>query len=102
MTDSEYRSLREAAWRRALTPDEKAQLQSYLLVHTETQQDWEPEVALNQLLHNLHDAPLSSNLTAGVRQTVEFDELRGQGEWSLSWLVRLRSSLARSAVAGLA
>src|SRR5713101_8163897 len=40
MTDSEYMSLREAAWRRPLTSDEKARLQSYLIIHAAAQHDW--------------------------------------------------------------
>src|SRR5258705_11906991 len=100
MTDSEYRSLREAAWRRALTPDEKAQLQSYLLLHTEAQQHWEQESALNQVLLNLPDVPVSSNFTARVLQAVELDELQSQREPSQAWLARLRSWLPPFAVAG--
>jgi len=100
MTDSEYMSLREAAWRRALTVDEKARLQSYL-VHAEAQQDWDQETALNQALLNLPDAPLSSNFTAQVLQAIDLDELRAQYEPSAAWLARLRSWLPRFAVAGL-
>src|ERR1041385_6395369 len=100
MTDSEYMSLREAAWRRPLTPDEKARLQSYLLVHAEAQHDWDQETALNQVLLTLLDAPLSSNFTARVVQAVDLDELQAARQRSAGWLVRLRQWLPRFAVAG--
>ncbi len=102
MTDSEYISLREAAWRRTLTPDEKARLQSYLLVHAEAQEDWDQETALNQALLNLPDVPVSSNFTARVLQAIDLDELRtGRDERSQGLLARLRLWLPRFAVAGL-
>src|SRR5205823_11177536 len=101
MTDSEYMSLREAAWRRPLTADEKACLQSYLLVHAEAQQDWDRETALNQVLLNLPDIPLSSNFTARVVQAVELDDSRANRGRSNPWLARLRGWLPRFAVAGL-
>src|SRR5437764_13135886 len=102
MTDSEYMSLREAAWRRPLTSDEKARLQSYLLVHADAQQDWEHEAALNQALLSLPDIPVSSNFTARVLQAIDLDELReSQGPQSNRWLARLRLWLPRFAVAGL-
>ena len=102
MTDSEYMSLREAAWRRPLTADENARLQSYLLVHAEAQQDWDRETALNQVLLNLPDIPLSSNFTARVLQAVELDDLRAhRASRSNPWLARLRSWVPRFAVAGL-
>src|SRR5438876_5960014 len=104
MTDSEYLSLREAAWRRPLTADEKARLQPYLLVHAEAQHDWDQEAALNQALLTLPDIPPSSNFTARVLQSVELDESRkrsGRARQSHPWLGGLRSWLPRFAVAGL-
>lgn len=100
MTDSEYMTLREAAWRRPLTAEEKASVQSYLLIHPEAQRDWEEELALNQVLVNLADIPISSNFTARVLQTIELEELRSTRESHL-WLVRLRQWLPRFAIAGL-
>lgn len=101
MTDPEYMRLREAAWRRPLTSDEKARLQGYLLVHAEAQQDWEQESALNQVLLKLPDAPLSSNFTARVLQAVELDELEIARQPSTGWLNRIRQWLPRFAVAAL-
>ena len=102
MTDSEYMSLRQAAWRRALTADEKARVRSYLVVHAEAQQDWDQEMALNQILVNLPDVPVSSNFTAKVLQAIDLDQLReGKHSHSHDWLARLRLWLPRFAVAGL-
>src|SRR6266481_3534362 len=102
MTDSEYMTLREAACRLPLTSDEKARLQSYFLVHAEAQQDWDQETAINQVILNLPDIPLSSNFTARVLQAIELDELReGQRPHPHAWLARLRLWLPRFAVAGL-
>jgi hypothetical protein len=100
MNESEYMKLREEAWRRPLTADEKRQLQSYLLVHADAQAEWEEEVALTQLLARVPDAPLSSNFTARVIQAIELEELRAQrkGPFAFQWL---RSWLPRFAVAGL-
>jgi hypothetical protein len=101
MTESEYLELRETAWRRRLTPDEKSHLDAYLLVHPEAQQDWEEEAVLNQLLTNVPDAPLSSNFTALVLQQIELDERHSGRASSASWLHRLRSWLPRLAVTAL-
>src|SRR5437870_4994810 len=100
MNESEYMKLREEAWRRPLTADEKRQLQSYLLVHADAQAEWEEEAALTQLLVRVPDAPLSSNFTARVIQAVELEELRAQPK-GIFTLPRLRTWLPRLAITGL-
>ena len=100
MTESEYLEWREIAWRRRLTPEEKSDLDAYLLVHPEAQHDWEEEAVLSQLLANVSDAPLSSNFTALVLQQIDLEERRA-GRALGTWLQRLRSWLPRFAVAVL-
>jgi hypothetical protein len=99
MNDTEYNSLRETAWRRPLNANEKARLQSYLLVHPEAQLDWDSEGLLSQVLLNLHAPAVSSNFTARVLQTIQLDEINQQR--SRRWLPKMRSWLPRFAVAGL-
>jgi len=102
MTESDYLNLRELASRRPLTREERAGLDSYLLIHPEAQQDWEEEMALNQALLTLPNCPISSNFTARVLQAVELDELQKdrlrERTPRLGWLRRL---LPRVAVAAL-
>ncbi|SRR5882724_8006778 len=66
--------LRERSWRRELNTDEEAALRGWLAKHPEAQADWESEVALNEALRRLPDAPLSSNFTARVLQAVQLDQ----------------------------
>jgi hypothetical protein len=102
MNESDYLEMREIAWRRPLTADEKSALQGYLLVHPEAQIEWEEDAALNQILDGVPDVPLSSNFTARVLQAVDLEESREKRQWrSGSWLSRLRAWLPRFAVAGL-
>src|SRR5436189_2766807 len=81
--------LREASWRRALNPDEEAELAAWLRAHPEAQFDWETEAALNAALHRLRSPEVSSNFTARVMEAALQDtgseERRPQG-----WLGRLR------------
>jgi anti-sigma factor RsiW len=100
MNESDYMNLREAAWRRPLTAEEKAQLQSYLVIHPESQLEWEGDTALNLALSNLPNAPLSSNFTARVLQAIELEELRAHRR-APSWMHRMRLWLPRMAVASL-
>jgi hypothetical protein len=100
MNESEYLSLREIAWRRPLNADEKARLQSYLVVHPEAQPDWESELVLNQALLSLRGPSVSSNFTARVLHALELEELKERRE-SPSWLPNIRLWLPRFAVAGL-
>src|SRR4030095_15631752 len=66
------------------------------------QPDWEEEVALNRLLANVPDAPLSSNFTARVLQAIDLEELREQrARRSASWLGRLHSWIPRMGMAAL-
>src|SRR5882762_3250969 len=102
MSESEYINLCEIAWRRPLTAEEKAGLESYLLVHPEAQTDWEEEMLLKQLVLTLPDVPVSSNFTARVLQTVELEELQARRTLeSAPWFRRIRLWLPRLAVAGL-
>jgi anti-sigma factor RsiW len=71
MNESEYQALVEASWRRSLTDDEQARLDSWLRVHPETHNQWEAESALNRLLEQLPEAPVASNFTARVLQALE-------------------------------
>lgn len=68
MNEAEFQELIEASWRRRLTPDEEAQLQTWLVVHPERQLEWEAESGLNRALDRLPDAPVPSNFTALVLQ----------------------------------
>jgi anti-sigma factor RsiW len=70
MNESEYQALVEASWRRSLTDDEQARLDSWLRVHPEAHNEWEAESALNRLLEQLPEAPVASNFTARVLQAV--------------------------------
>src|SRR4051794_20477900 len=102
MSESDYMNLRELAARRPLTREEKAGLDSYLLIHPEAQLDWEEEMALNQALFALPNCTISSNFTAQVLQAVELDQLRSQrdsnGPSRVNWWRRF---LPRAAVAAL-
>jgi hypothetical protein len=103
MTESEYTKLCEVAWRRQLTGEEKARLQSYLLVHPEAHDDLDEQIALSKLLSNLSDSPISSNFTARVLQSIDFENVdpTERSHPFRTWLVRLRLWLPRFALAGL-
>ncbi len=70
MNESEYQSLIEASWRRPLTIDEQARLDSWLATRPGAQADAEAELALSQLLGQLPNAPVASNFTAQVMHAV--------------------------------
>lgn len=70
MNESEYQSLIEISWRRPLTVDEQARLDSWLATRLEAQADAEDELALSQMLGQLPNAPVASNFTAQVMQAV--------------------------------
>ena len=69
--DPIYERLREIGWRRPLTHAEEAELREWLAAHPERQSDAEAETALNQVLARLPDAPMPSNFTSRVLETIE-------------------------------
>lgn len=71
MNPLSYERLLETARRRELTPAERAELEVWLAAHPETRGAWAEEAALNRLLVTMPAAPLPSNFTARVVQTVE-------------------------------
>jgi hypothetical protein len=70
MNDSDYNHLREAGWRRRLTPAEQDQARDYLAAHPEILEEWELEAGLNRVLEELPEASVPSNFTARVLQMV--------------------------------
>jgi hypothetical protein len=79
--DPSYNRLRELSWRRKLTAGEASELRTWLAAHPEVLPDWEAEAGLNDALGQLADAPVPSNFTARVLQSVEREnasELRRQ------------------------
>jgi hypothetical protein len=87
--DPLYNQLRERSWRRKLTAGEAAELRAWLATHPEAQTDWEAEAGLNEALGWLPDAPVGSNFTARVLQSIELDraaELRRQRRKWQAWL----------------
>jgi len=93
MNEAEYQDLREAGWRRKLTPAEEARLQAWLAVHPDEQRDWDAEAGLNQLLGQLPDAPVPSNFTARVlqeldRETAPESPPVSRGGRLVEWLIR--------------
>lgn len=73
MNEAEFEKLKEASWRRKLTAQEEAALNSFLAAHFDERIQWEQESALNQTLAKLPDAPVSTNFTARVLQEIERD-----------------------------
>jgi len=71
--DPNYERLREIGWRRPLTDAEQTELTRYLARRPEDQSDAEAEAALTQALAKLPDAPMPSNFTSRVLQTMERD-----------------------------
>jgi anti-sigma factor RsiW len=68
--DPVYNRLLETSWRRELTDAEQAELRAYLAANPEAQADWSAESLLNAGLRRLPNAPVPSNFTARVLQTV--------------------------------
>jgi hypothetical protein len=88
MSESEFNTLRELSWRRPLTPVEEARLQAYLAANPAQQAAWEEEFALTHALQQLPHAPVSSNFTALVLQSLDRPEPRvGGAGWGWpAWL----------------
>jgi anti-sigma factor RsiW len=95
MSEIEFEKLREASWRRKLTAQEEAALNRYLATHAEARTQWEEESGLNELFGKLPTAPVSTNFTARVLQTVEREAVsarreRGIFRWiRFNWLPRI-------------
>src|SRR5688572_24458067 len=89
---SESQELREAVWRRKLTPEEEARLQALLAAKPAEQREWEQEIALTEQLRQLPDAALSSNFTAQVMQALDTELARQErtGHTSSHWLFWFR------------
>ena len=102
-TDPTYQTLLETRWRRALTPDEEAELHAWLATHPEDAADWELETAVSQAVGNLKDLPVASNFTARVMAAVERGErveAQKRFGWEHVWR-GLSRWLPRTAVAGI-
>lgn len=95
---------REIIWRRKLTPAETAELREYLATHPEVAGEWEAELALNQVLDHLPEAPrVSSNFTARVMEAVRLEaaaQARAKTPQGFGWQTISRW-LPRTAVACL-
>src|SRR3954469_6162170 len=91
MNDPLENQLREAAWRRNLTPEEQASLRAWLAAHPDAARDWEQDHRLTAILAGLPPAPVSSNFTARVLQAIDRDTAasarRRPVPWSWRWLV---------------
>lgn len=68
-------SLREALWRRPLTPGEETRLETWLAAHPEARADWAADAALNAALARLPEPPAPANFTARVLRAVEQENL---------------------------
>jgi len=103
MNDPLYQKLLEASWQRPLNSEEEAELQAYLAAHPEAQAEWEEDILLTQQLRQLPAAPLSSNFTALVLQTVKAEAGKPRrAATSFGWLAWVGQYLPRAASAGLA
>lgn len=87
MNDPVFQSLLEASWRGKLSPDDQARLRAWLAAHPEFEGEWRAEAALNDILHRLPEAPMSSNFTSRVMQAVAAEDARRAREssWGRWW-----------------
>lgn len=99
MNEADYQKLQETGWKRPLSPEEEARLRAWLDQHPEARMDWEAELELTRMLHQLPDAPLSSNFTAQVMRAVERESAAPQAR-AMRW--QLRPAWFRSWASGAA
>ena len=91
MNQSDYNQLRETAWKRKLTTQQETEIKTYLANNPEARPDWEEERILIQFLAQLPDAPLASNFTAQVLQTLKRQEAAASPAAVVRWWQRLRA-----------
>lgn len=100
--ESVYQRLRETSWERPLTAAEEARLAKWLETHPEDRADWELEQSLDGAIDRLPDAPVSSNFTSRLMQSIELEERRAErktpaiSRWRMAgpWRWVLRGGLA--------
>ena len=81
-------TLREALWRRSLTPGQERELKSWLAAHPDQGAEWQEEQALTRILARLPEEPVPSNFTARVLDAidrVEPEPVRSLGISILGW-----------------
>lgn len=83
--DPIYARLRELGWRRKLTNGEAAELRAWLAAHQGALADWDTEAGLNEALGQLANAPVPSNFTARVLQSVEREATAESGRSAPKW-----------------
>lgn len=93
-------NLREQLWRREPTPAEEAALRAQC-PDPEVQNDLKSDKQLTALLRRLPDAPVPTNFTARVLQTLELETRRQEREGALDFSWWLRIFIPRAAVAGV-
>ena len=67
--------MRELSWRPKLSAAEEAELRAWLEQHPGAATQWAEEMALNELVQRLPDAPVPSNFTSRVMAAIERDSL---------------------------
>jgi anti-sigma factor RsiW len=92
--DPALRQLRETTWRRSLTAAESAELRRLLAGDAAAAADWQLEARLSRAVARLPDAPVPSNFTARVLESIEreaavADQSRGTWWSPRRWLPRL-------------
>lgn len=92
-------NLREARWRRELTPEEAAKLREWLKANPAAREDWQLESALSHELTRLPNAPVPSNFTARVLQAVELENAPARRAPVSRWRWILRSLAPKTAFA---
>ena len=101
MSPPEIDKLMDALRAGKLTAQQEAQLDEYLAGQPAQRSACEEDLALNSMLRNLPDAPLSSNFTARVLQAARQPRSRS-AQPGLFWLrVLLRQWLPNAALAGV-
>lgn len=102
MSSSKFDQWREAGLRRKLSKSEVTELRAFLDLHPDATSEIEFDMALNQMLRQLPDRPISSNFTAQVLQAVTHARSQATILPAIGWTWRwLRHQLPRWAMAGL-
>ena len=74
MNDAHFDELLALRLKRPLTPDEQAQLESWLATQPSARARWAEEAALSDALHRLPSPPVSSNFQTRVWEEIDAAE----------------------------